>query len=451
MRISNTKRGFILLCAVGFALPLPADDLTLADGTSRLSGTVRSIDDSGQVELSSPLSPEPLLLKSGTVEKVEFSDAGAPAEPPPALIELANGDVLPVTIESLDERNLTVISPEAGHLEIPRDRLTSVQLGIRRSKLIYSGPKSLNEWTGSWGEPKNWAFDHGALVAKGPATAARKFTHPRQFILRFTLKWEVKQVPNFQIKFADPLTAKGQACDRYYLQFGGAGLEIKRESSKTPRYSTILQLNRTPNQYPDHELKVEIRVDRNGSRLHLFLNGEPEDIRADPISPVPDGSGITLICNAPNGSNQQIRDIEISEYDDSRGRHHAEERGDPQADSLISRDDDRWGGRLMDIHKTADRTIFRFKSDFQDDPLEIPEADVSTVFFASKDTMPNDGTASPFVIKLRDEGSLQVTACRFREDKVFAAHPLLGPLELRRDGIVSMQRANPESKPVPEP
>ncbi len=451
MRISNITGRSILLCGFGIALPLSADDLTLVDGASHLTGTVRSIDADGRVELSSPLSPEPLLLKADRIEKVEFSNGDTTEEPPSALVQLTNGDLLPATVESLDDRNLTINSPDAGRLEILRNHLTSAQFGIRPHEVLYSGPKSLNEWAGNWGDPNNWTFARGSLVANGPATAARKFTLPRQFILRFTLVWEAKEVPNFKVYFADPLTGKPQPCDRYYLQFGGAGLEIKREASEGRRYNPILQLNRTPNQYPDHELKVEIHVNRNDSRLQLFLNGEPEDKKADPISPVPDGSGITLICNAPSGNVQQIRDIEITEFDDSRVRHHSEERGNPQEDSLISREEDRWGGRLIDIGKTADGTVFRFKSDFRNDPLEIPETDVSTVFFASEEAGGSDGRQAPFVIRLRGEGSLRVTSCRFTQDTVSAIHPLLGPLELRRDGIVSMQRSNPEPNPAPEP
>ena len=73
----------------------------------------------------------------------------------------------------------------------------------------------------------------------------------------------------------------------------------------------------------------------------------------DPIPAVPDGSGITLVCNTQNGSPQEIRDIEVLEFDDVRDRHHSEERGDPTIDSLISREDDRWGGHLMEIRKTG--------------------------------------------------------------------------------------------------
>lgn len=449
MRTSNHIFRALLVC--GLAGPLPADDLTLAGGSVRLSGSVHSINEAGVVELSSTLSPAPLLLKSGAVEKVEFTNPGAAPAPPAAMIELANGDLLPATIEGLDQTNLTATSPEAGRMEIPRAALRSMQLGIRKHKIVYSGPRSLEEWTGD-SDVRNWGFEHNALLANGPGSASKKIALPQQFILKFKLAWQIKQLPNFQVYFADPLLPKGEPADRYFFRFSGAGLDIQREASKGKHYSPVVQLgNRTPNQFPDRQLQVEIRVDRKGSRLQLFLNGEPEGIYIDPMPSAPDGSGITLTSTAPNGTSQEISGIQIIELDDSRSRHRTEERGDPKSDSLISREDDRWGGHLMEIRKSGGETVFHFKSDFQNEPLEIPDADVSTVFFAVKSDDDAAGKKTPFVLRLRGEGRLQVTSCRFTEDAVFAAHPLLGGLKFPREGIVAMERTDSKSKTSPEP
>ena len=450
MWISNNKLRRGVVCGCCLCGVLLADELTL-DGGACLTGTVRSINEAGVVELASELSPAPLLLKKGAVEKVVFSTQGAVPKPPPAMVELINGDLLPAALEALDDDKLTVVSPEAGRLEIPRQALKSLQLGIRNLKVVYAGPQNLAEWTRSEGDGKNWLCEGDGLVANGPATASKNLTLPQQFILRFTLKWQPKQIPNFQIYFADPLKDKGVLCDRYYLQFGGAGLEIKREAAKGKRFNTLIQLNRTPNQYPDQQLQVELRVDRKGARMQLILNGETEGEFADPIPAVPDGSGITLVCSAENGRPQEIRNIEICEFDDLKNRHHSEERGDSKTDSLISREDDRWGGRLIDIRKSEEGPVFRFKNDFQKELLEIPAADVSTVFFALKDSKPPDAAAHPFVLRLRGAGELGVSSCLFTEGTVAAVHPLLGKLNLLRQGIVAMERTAQKPATPPEP
>lgn len=428
-----------------------ADDLTLAAGNARLSGTVRSIHPDGVVELASPLSPEPLRLKDGSVNKVEFSTTPAAAETPDAVVELANGDLLPATIEGLDSRALTVTSPDAGRIEIPRAALSSIQLGVRDHKLVYSGPRNIEEWSGIDGPLKNLTFDGGRLVANGQATAARKINLPRNFILRFTLAWQARQMPNFQVYFADPLKPRGEPSDRYYVQFGGAGLEIKREASQGKRYNTIAQLNRTPNLYPDRELKVELHVNRATSRIQLFLNDEPEGTWEDPIPSIPSGDAIAIVCNASNGNPQDIRNVQILELDDSRVRHRTEDRGDAAQDSLISREDDRWGGSLTEIRRNESGPVFVFKSDFQAEPLEIPAAHVSTVFFAKPAGEAGEAADARHFLRLRGEGGLKVTSCRFDGDAVTASHPLLGEIRLARSGIISLERRKPEPPAKPKP
>lgn len=441
MRISNIFLLLALLgaCAAGNAA---ADDLTLAGGDARLTGTVRSISAQGVVELASELTAEPLLLKSGTVEKIEFSNKTPAGEPPTSLVELANGDLLPAVIESLDDGRLAVVSPDAGRLEIPRDRVKSLQLGIQRRKLIYQGPRGLDEWSDGGGEMKNWFFENEGLVSRGPAVASRKLPLSRQFILRFTLVWQRGVAPNFQIYFADPLVAKGEPCNRYYLQFGGAGMEIKREAAKGKRYNTIAILDRSADQFPDQRMQVAIMVNRDTARLKLMINGESEGEFADPIADVPDGSGITLASNASNGGVQEIRGIEILEYDDSRGRHRGEERGDAASDSLITREDDRWTGHLIEIRNTKEGARFVFKSGFQEKPVEIPASEVSTVFLSGV-TEKADHKLLPFVLRLAGEGSLAVSSCEFTGESASAVHPLLGPLVFRRGGILSIER-NPK-------
>lgn len=445
MRSFNLKPWLGLILAGGLGM-LHADDLTLAD-EARLTGTVRSINEVGVVELTSALSPEPVLLKSGAVTKVEFSAPESVPNPPGSLIELANGDVLPATIETLDDKNLNVLTADAGHLTIPRAALKSMQLGVHTRKVIYSGPRNLEEWSRDGDGAKSWTFANKSLVANGPAQASKDFETPQQFILKFTMKWQAN--PGFKIYFADPLTPKVEAVDRYYLQFNSAGLEIKREASQGRHFPPSVMIPPiTPDKYPANQVDVEIRVDRKTSRLHLFLDGEPEGAGIDPVGKAPIGSGVTLVSTEPPGTNQEILGIEVIEFDNTRSRHRAEDRGDPKTDSLISRDEDRWGGHLTAIHPGPDGAIFSFKSDFQEELLELSEADVSTIFFAKPEKEAAAGQVHPFALRLRGDGSLRVSSCTFSEDTISAVHPLLGLLKINRAGVTAMERLDtkPEVK-----
>lgn len=436
MRNSNFGPWFVFVLT-GSALGVAsADKITLSAG-ARLTGTVRSINEAGIVELSSNLSPDPVFLKPGAVEKVEFSTPESQSRPPGTLIELANGDLLPATVENLDGDQLNIITEDAGRLTIPRAAVKSMQLGVHKRKSIYSGPKNGDEWSKGIEESQQWKFSNGALIADGRAIAARTFNTPEQFILKFTLKWKAN--PNIQIYFADPLLPKSAAADRYYMQFNGAGLEIKRESSKGKRFQTVILLARTPDQFSNNQAGVEIRVDRKASRIHLLLNGEPEGAGVDPIATPPAGNGVSLVNVGSSGFLQEIRDIEILELDNVRARHRSEDRGDAKTDSLISRDEDRWSGRLISISKGAEGGVYSFKSDFQDQPLELTEADVSTVFFAQTEKVASPQNDHSFALRLNGEGSLRVSSCAFSPESVTARHPLLGLLKIGRAGVVAME------------
>lgn len=424
---------------------LHADILTLADD-ARLTGTVRSINDGGVVELVSALAPDPVLLQSSAVKKVVFSTPQTQSNPPGVMVELTNGDLLPVTVESFNGEHLNVIAADAGPLRIPRSALKSLQLGARQRKVIYSGPRDLNEWNREGEGAKNWTFANKSLVANGPASIAKQFEIPLQFIFKFTLKWQA--APNFQIYFADPLKQDADLSDRYHMQFNGAGLEIKRESTQGSHFQTVIALNRTPEEFPSNEVEVEIRVDRKASRLHLFLNGEPEGAGVDPVAGPPLGNGIRLVNSSPAGISQEIRAIEISEFDHAGTRHRLENRGDLKTDSVISRDDDRWSGHLIGIKESSEGSVFAFKSDFQEAPLELAESDVSVIFFAQREDLASPPTDHPFALKLHDDGLLQVTSCVFSEAGVTALHPLLGTLKINRTGVSSVEKI--DSKPQPK-
>lgn len=429
------------LLALALSLPAPADQIALPDD-SRLTGTVRSINGDGVLELASELSPDPVMLKPEAVRKLTFARPTDRVESPGSVVELVNDDQLPADIVSFDGNVLNVVTRDAGPLAIPRTFLKSIQLGIHKQKSIYSGPKSVEEWAEGVEGSKNWRFIKGALTASGPAVAARRVELPSRFIFKFNLKWQLS--PNFMVYFADPLTPKTELVDRYSFQFNASGIEIKRESATGPKVQPVILLARRPNDFSTNQMDVEIRVDRKSSRIHLLLNGEPEAAGIDPVPQPPAGSGLVFISNSPSGTPQEIRSIELLDFDDSIERHRSEERGDPGMDSIISRDDDRWGGRLTQIRQSGEGSVFTFKSDFQETPLELLESDISTVFFLK----PVDGASSPkqasWVLKLRDEGALHMSSCVFSEKGITARHPLLGPLEIGSGGVTELERLQPE-------
>lgn len=414
-----------------------ADTISLS-GEGRLSGTVRSINRDGVVELVSPLAAEPILLKAEAVRQVAFGEEQRGQNVPTSRVELNNGDILPVEVESLDDQQLAVISPVAGKLLIPRASLKSLVMGIRPKRVIYPRGKSLEDMKPEGPQGDNWSFDEGVWSVEGQGRLVRKLETPKQFSTKFSLSWN--GAPSFQFYFADPLLPLQQPADRYLFQFGNAGIEVKRESSKGGRrFTTLLSLNRRPDQYPGNHLAVEIRVDRVNSILYLFLNDEPEGRFGDPVGSPPEGGGIAFASTAGNETHMSISDVEIAEWDHAGDRYRTEDRGEAKVDSLIEKQGDRFGGSLLSIKPGPSGPLFSFKSDFQDAPIELPESEVSTVFF--KETGEKvDKVFHPFALRLRGQGVIRVSSCSFPGDTIHAIHPLLGEMVLKREGVTALER-----------
>ena len=449
-RNSNKASAAFAVVFLAGAVPqaLVADDLFL-EGAERLSGSVRAISESGSVLLDTPLSPDLVPLKGDSVRKVVFSE---PAEKPGAAscgVTLSNGDVLPGDIELIDEQNLTLNSNVAGHFVIPRERIYSLQFGVHKSNTLYAGPDGLEGWSREPATAEHWTFDNDAFQVQGTGRIGRDFELPPQFIVRFKLSWDTN--PNIKFYFAAAPGGGERAQDCYYLQFAAAGIEIKRESSSGRRWTTIANLNRLPKQYPGKHLTIEIRVDRPGRTLQLFLNDEPEGPFKDPMAKPPVAGGIVFESMLEEGAKAGISDIEVLDWNLKGERRRAEDRGDVTTDVLIGSKSVRFSGKFLAAKKGPDGMLYVFKSAFQEEALEVPESELATLFFVGKKDTAADVTKYPFILQLSSGGTLHVSACAFSAEQVEGTHPLLGRLTLRRAGVSAFERVSPKSKDAQEP
>ena len=420
---------------------LRADVVTLTSGAERLTGVMRSIGDDGVLELQSELSHEPLRLRGAMVEKVEFAVGAEDPEPPVVRVELVNGDVIPCSIIEMDGRGVLVDSPVLGKLRIERRHLAAMQFGIHARKVVYEGPRDGGEWMHPDDDDSTWSFEDGALVAEGQAFASRDVKLPESFILKFELEWERNAMPSLQVYFCDPLVAAGERCDRYYLQYGSAGLELKRESAKGKRYTTIAFVNRMPGEFPDRKLRVELEVDRRDSSLRLMLDDKAEGEFKDLVGSVPAGGGMALVSQASDGVVQSLRGIAVRESDAAPQRHRAEGRVGVNRDSVITRKDERWSGELVGIAATGTGRVLSFKSDLGDKLLELPEADVSTVYFSRSIDDYAPAPEVSYLLRVAGGGVLRIASCRFAEDVAIVNHPLLRSLKLGRKQLRVIEKS----------
>ena len=448
---SHIFAGCVLILSAGSR----ADEVRLMDG-GRFSGNVLSIQEGGAIQLESPLTTEPLALRGDAVKEVEFSHAEA--QPMPSgdtRILLVNGDFLTGSLLGYSRGGGVLIDAEdMGELEIPPRHLRSLTLGVRAARTIYQGPDDPANWmSDDRRRAQNWRLAGDRLTIDGTGQIGRMLDLPDHYVIRFNLRWQGQ--PNFQLGFSDPLEEQHERVDRYYLQFGRAGLEIKRESSTGRRYHTVGTLNRTPDQFQNRNMDIELRVDRNQSVIHLAINGQTEGRFADPFDNPPTAGGISLVSNASAGNQHEIRNLTIeNRHQEAPPSDRIGDRGeDPTRDALIIRQGDHYSGVLESIRRKEDDLIFTMKVDFREQPMEILGEDVAVIHFASKNddqTPPEAVAAAGFVLQLHDRGRLAVNRSSFEGTRVMAEHPLLGSLTMSRDRVSALERqmkpANSDAK-----
>lgn len=434
--------GCALACMAG-AASARADVVTLTSGAERLTGVLRSIGDDGVAELESELSHERLRLRGAMIEKVEFDAVAQEPEVPSARIELINGDVIPCSVLEMDGNQVLAESPVLGKLRIERRHLAAMHFGIHAPKLVYAGPNDSAEWPRMDEENSGWNFAKGELVAEGRAFSSRDIGFPERFEMNFEMEWERNKMPSLQVYFCDPLVAMGERCDRYYLQYGSAGLELKRESAKDRRYTTIAFVNRLPGECADRKLRVGLQVDRRNSILRLMLDGKHEGEFKDPVGSVPTGGGMALVSQAPDGVVQWLRGIEVRESDVAPQRQDAERRHMEDRESLITRKGERWTGELLGMSTKGDARVMKFRSQFATEPLELPEADVLSVFFPQPSETETSSSKVLYLLTYAGDGKLRIASCHFAADAATMDHPLLGSLKLGRNSLRFIERAVP--------
>lgn len=443
----NFNTSCLLACLLPFAAT--AADISLLD-ESKLTGEVLAMENDGTLVIRSEIAAAPIHLRGDKIRSVSFPPASDLADVPTQRIKLTNGDILPARINSMSGDTVRLSSPDLGDLQIHRSAIDSIQLGVIPPKVVYRGPSNFSGWKTDRDGARNWVLDDDSFLAAGQGSISRDFDLPEKFIIRFQLTWTSN--PNFRLFFADPLKEMGERVDRYFLQFAGAGLEVKREATLNNRYTPIVLLNRQPDQFPGKRIKVELKVDRSRGLIHLYINNQLEGRYTDPIPLIPKGGGVSLVSMAGRESEQRITMIEVLEWDDRGDRYRSEERGSGKSDALIGRFGERFGGQLQQIRIGPGGTVYLFKSDFQEEIIELPEDEVSTIFLAKENTEPTTSTADQIILRLSGDAKLFVTSCAFEADAVTATHPLLGPLRIRRSGLTMLERPSAsKAEPVTEP
>jgi hypothetical protein len=439
---SATLSSLLLLSAT-------ADEVMLRNG-SQLTGMVTELADSGEVRLQSDLAFEPFRIRAESLRQVTFSsDGDAWVDEHDAMVELANRDRFPADLLAIDADSVTLGTGFAGEIRIPRSQVTTIQLGVRPLTTVFAGP----DGAGGWTIRNGWRFDSRRFTTEERGSVAREFDQiPGSFSLKFQLSW--RNSPNIRVHFAADSLDDNSKVNRYYLQFASMGFELKRQQAgEGQRYLTMATIPRTPQEFPDSKVEVELLVDRKLGKVHVLIDGEEEGLYSDPVKTPPAGQGIMFESMIGGEDSQSIERIEVRSWDASSNRHRQEERGDETKDALITRSSDRGTVSIVSMTRGADGTgTIRYKTPHHPEPVDLPLAEISTLFFARPAETP-EIERPPLVLSLRGRGSLRMTGCRMDGGRIAARHPLLGELSIRMEAVAAIDRkpARPAEEEDEEP
>lgn len=438
-----TSRPAIFLALAGAVSLLRGDQVILADG-GQLSGEVLAIDADSHIRFQPVVANRTVDLRADRIERITFGKPAAGSTDHDSVVTLVNGDVLPCNVLSIDDTSIRIATSFAGGLTVPRSSVSTAQLGMQARRVIYKGPENLQGWK----VQDNWHFEENRLVSDGRGAISRSFKSlPEAYSIRLTLAWA--RSPQCQIFFcSESDNPSGGATDRYILQIGPGGLDLRRQSTDGGNNQSLAGINRSPEMFPERKIDIEIRVDPRRRLLTLLLDGEMEGVYPDPLPDFPSGRHLIIQSNMPTGDGLRVSDILVREWDAAGERHRSENRGEPTEDALIDHQGQRYSGRL--IATKGDGSILLFKSPHSPDPLEIPAARVSTLFFREQEPVPI--AEGRFVLTLGGKGSIRGDALMLEENGFGLDHPLLGRLTLKRDAVTVLERAAPpDEEPETDP
>ena len=456
--------------------------LTLTTG-ERFEGDLLSISAEKGVLIASSRTPQPLALKPNSFSLLEME---GPIESDVSQTErlvLANGDILPGNLRSLDDNEIVYDGLAGDRLVLNRDKVTTLRFGIKPQNLLYEGPTPLSDWSGDGAEKWIASQDPAdGLLMLEPGSMEKDVNLGAQFILKFDIKWQER--PALRIYFGSEASTVFRQ-DRYYFDLNGGVVTIKRERSVEPRYQGLASLNQLE-AFDDKNVSVELRVNRLIGTIDLYLDGALTEQMIDSAPPTK-GNFIVVERGRSDNSASYLSNLQVFSWDAVSQIELMEEPGEGEIDSLVDAEGRRFSGQLMGLFSPesedapeneeapeaekppVDEVIpeeedspidedpaseedpsenneellevsplpshFLLQIPFADEPLEIPTAKTRIIYF--KNTLKNapPSVFPKYELDLANNGLISATSLAITEEQITLEHPLLGKMTIPRSSV----------------
>ncbi len=436
---SHPRSRASIACLLGCGLllgALHADEILLGS-SGKISGSLQSMDSATQLSVQSPLAPNPLEIPASAVDAILFTPSTVNSPPPPQLLQLTNGDQLPAEIIELDAASLTYRPSWPVTGKVPREAMLSLHFDAANAQILYAGPQK-----DDWQVGKAWKIEQAALVSQAWGPAHRQFEHlPDRYVIDFHVEWTGNAGFKFLIASNNP--DGNTDTDAYFLQFNSAGLELKRQMSQPRKYISLATFNDlTPDQFEESTVHFTIRIDRSNRLLQLAINGK--DIRRTIIDPnetgaIPKGSFYSFLSTTGQDDQHRISKIQFSTWPSGSVEARKEKRPTSDRDTLYDVDSNRISGKLLAI-KPGNPPSILFENPHDPSPQPLPTSQVAVIHF-SHPAQPL--TELCYRIELRHQGVLHLPQFILREAQLLGTHPLLGPIAIPREHILSIKKHQP--------
>lgn len=422
----------LISCGLLPAFLLHADEVSLG-AMGKMTGKIKSVSAQNEILLQSPLSENLLLLQCENIESIEFDAAEKTSSPTNNLLYLKNGDVLAANVESLDATQLTFKTPWAEKLQVARTAIDSLHFGTGENQVLYRGPNK-----DDWELSRSWRFDNG-LVSQGWTPAHRKFdSFPERYILTFTVEWQGNV--GFKCLFNSNSIDGNNDNNCYIMQFNSAGFELKRQSTGSKKYTTLVSYNDFDGEdFEDNKANIEIRVDRGNRVMQLLINDKlKRNNIIDPMEtgPMPTGNIVSFTATAGNEDTQTVSNILLSSWGSSSAEARMEKRTESKRDVMFDIESNRSSGELKSITPGKELQVL-FENPHDPSPKPLPASKIAVIYFSGEKPKKSEGL---FLIKLQNHGSLHVNSFTLEEGVLQANHADLGELRIKVPMIEQITR-----------
>ena len=478
----------LLALPVAAAPSNPDPDLLRFMNGDALHGRFEGLQDGATIEWSGSNLKTPVLLQTGKLRRLSLNGGRATKLfNSPSYILLPDGDQVPGEIVALDQDHITIDSPVAGTLTLPREHVRTVAPNPHGGTLHYLGPFSPEGWTvitrsnnqarvrrreeakdpnapdmgaaetaddKKKNEEEPWIFAGGAWYNNGQLPIKVDAKLPDKARIAFRLAWRnrLNAVIAFHATTEIPAPPEADEDDEEDGEKENAPHRVGSHSSSYPHtfghsyvltiYSSYAMLYRcdfdkdgngeqtrlstsSSNIRLDDsgEAEFELRCDRANNSIILFIDGHYVSQWEDAAGYVGTGSHLAFACQN-NSSRLRVSDLVVSSWNGMIDSARSMDADDRDV-ILLTNGTDRFSGDLTGLEDGK----FLLRGTYAD--MKIPVEQVEEIRFARKRVAPTPAPSGKALrLILQPVGRLTLDPVSATRSTLEARSAVLGDIEL---------------------